>query len=522
MKKLLSLALASLMLLGLLTACSPAAPSQSASPGGDSDKPKSFVFGVYNFTKIDPADNYNGWGTIRYGVGETLFKLDDSLRVVPHLATGHSLSEDNLTWTITLREGVLFHNGNKMDGTAVKLSLERLIAAHERAASELMIESIAADGNTLSITTAQPNPTLLNALCDPYACIVDASAEDGTVDFNLYPVCTGPYIVKSFTPDVEARLEPFAQYWGGTPALDTLTIKAIPDVDTLALAMQNGEIDAAYGLSYDTLPLFSDSDGFAVTQRATARAYMLYFNLERPFMSDPVFRRAICMAVDKTSYGEILLSGAGTPTKSAFPSSLSYGNDALFEDVPDFDLEGARALLHENGYADTDGDGFLEKDGKKVTIRLITYTRAGLPQSAQALLSALIELGIDARYELYESISQALNTGDYDICAYAYVTAPTGDPFAYLSFTMGSGKGGNYGKYSNPEVDALLDKLATEFDVSKRAEYAVEIQNIALSDSSYCYMFHLNMFMVMKKGVTGLEQSPVDYYQITAQTARAA
>ena len=87
---------------------------------------------------------------------------------------------------------------------------------------------------------------------------------------------------------------------------------------------------------------------------------------------------------------------------------------------------------------------------------------------------------------------------------------------------MGTGRGGNYGRYSNPEVDALLNQLATEFDVAKRDEYAVQIQKIALADSSYCFMFHLNMFMVMKKGVTGLKQSPVDYYQITAETSPAA
>ena len=520
MKRFLSLALLALMLLGLLTACSPAVPKPTAPEGAEASK--TFVFGVYNFTKIDPADGYNGWGTLRYGVGETLFKLDDNLNVVPWLALGAGLSEDRLTWTITLRDGVLFHNGNAMDGAAVKASLERLVERNERAASELMIASITAEGNTVSITTAQPNPTLPNALCDPYACIVDASADDGTVDFNLAPVCTGPYKVKSFTPEVEAVLEPFPDYWGGMPALDELVIKSIPDVDTLALAMQNGEIDAAYGLSYDTLSLFSGDDRFSITQAATARVYMLFFNLNRPFMQDPAFRRALCMAVDKDSYGKILLNGAGTPTKSAFPSSLSYGDDALFEDVPDYDPEGARALLLENGYRDTDGDGYLDKGGQKVTLRVVTYTRAGLPQSTQALVSALRDLGIDAAYQQYESISQALQSGDYDLCAYSFVTAPTGDAYAFLSHTMGTGKGGNYGGYSNPQVDALLEKLATEFDPERRAEYAVEIQRLALSESAYCYMFHLNMFMVMKKGVAGLKQSPVDYYQITAETSPAA
>ncbi|MFY9526291.1 MAG: ABC transporter substrate-binding protein, partial [Limnochordia bacterium] len=107
---------------------------------------KDFVFGVYNFSKVDPADGYNGWGTIRYGIGETLFKLNDNLEVVPLLAKDYSLSGDKLSWTINLRDNVKFHNGKVMDGAAVKASLERLIQKNERAAAGLMIDTITADG----------------------------------------------------------------------------------------------------------------------------------------------------------------------------------------------------------------------------------------------------------------------------------------------------------------------------------------------------------------------------------------
>lgn len=502
-----------------LTACGgpPAVPSASA--GGDSRT--DFTFGTYAFSKLDPADDYNGWATVRYGIGETLFTLDDSLGVQKNLVTDYALSDDSLTWTLTLRGGVLFHNGDVMDGGAVKSSLERLVAANDRAASDLMIDSISADGNTVAITTAEPNPTLLNALCDPYACIVDAAADDGSTDFEAYPVCTGPYVVKQYVEDTSAYLEPFDPYWGGTPASKSVTIKAISDPDTLSLAMWNGEIDAAYGLSYDTLSQFKDDAAFEVSRAATTRVYMLYFNLSHKFMDDENFRRAICMAVDKNSYASVLLNGAGTPTKSAFPDYLSYGDDKLMTGVPDYDPEGAKALLEESGYADTDGDGFLDKDGQKVSLRLITYGRTGLPQSAQALQSALKQLGLDVSFEQVDNVSSYLTADDYDICVYAYVTTPTGDPLSYLSYTMGTGKNSNFGHYSNPQADDLLEKMATEFDIQKRRDYAVQIQQIATADSSYCYLFHLNMFLVMKAGVTGMKQSPVDYYQITAKTAAA-
>ncbi len=525
MKRKIALILACLMLLAAFTACGTKGTLENQSPSdtetnGDVKSRDEFIFGVYNFTKIDPANSYNGWGTLRYGVGETLYKLDDSLNVEPVLTESHELSEDTLTWTLKLREDVLFHNGDKMDGAAVKASLERLVEKNQRAASDLMIDKIEAEGFSVFITTTAPNPILLNALCDPYACIVDAKADDGTVDFDMYPVCTGPYFVKDYVEDQSAALEAFEDYWGGPPASSSISIKAISDVDTLGMAMQNGEIDAAYGLSYNSLDLFANNEAFEISQAATTRVYMLYFNLGREYMSDPAFRRAICMAVDKSSYGEILLSGAGTATKSAFPAALSYGDDSLMSDVPDYDPEAAAALLEENGYKDTDGDGFLEKDGKKLSLRLITYGRTGLPQSAQALQSALSTLGIETSYDQVDSIETYLDAGDFDICAYAYVTTPTGDPLSYLSFTMGTGNGSNFGGYSNDEVDRLLTEMASEFDPAKRAEYAIEIQQIATKDSSYCYMFHLNMFMVTKAGVKGISQSPVDYYQITVDTAR--
>ncbi|MEG0778064.1 MAG: ABC transporter substrate-binding protein [Oscillospiraceae bacterium] len=519
MKKAVSLLLSVLMLMGF-TACStkPKEPTPTPSAASNTEAElQDFVFGVYNFSKVDPADAYSGWSTIRYGVGETLFVLDENLATIPCLASNYSLSDDKLTWTLTLRDGVKFHNGKVMDGSAVKANLERLIGLNDRAAANLNISSIKADGNSISITTAEPNPTLLNALCDPYACIIDVSAD---VDNSMYPVGTGPYMMKEYVEDVSAYLEPFTSYWRGTPAAKSITVKAISDVDTLAMAMQNGEIDAAYGVSYDTLDIFANDPAFEVTQAATARVYMLYFNLQHEYLNDANFRKAICMAVDKDTYGAVLINGAGTPTKAAFPSSLSYGDDSKMTEVPSFDPVGAKALLEANSYSDTDGDGFIDKDGKKVSLRLVTYGRAGLPQSSQALQSALQDLGIEVSFEQFDSVETVCSAGDFDICAYACVTTPTGDPYSYLNSIAGVNGNANYGKYDNAKVQELLAQLAVEFDTDKRAEIATEIQQLITGDSSYNFMFHLNMFMVTKVGVRGITQSPVDYYQINVNTAR--
>ena len=519
-KKVLSLLLSAALLTGALAGCGAKKEENSTSPATSASATKmadSFNFGVYNFGKLDPADKYNGWSIVRYGIGETLFKLDDSLKVTPWLAKDYKISDDKLSWTITLNDNIKFSNGKACDGAAVKACLERTNEKNERAKSQLKLDSITANGNTITIKTTEPNPTLVNDLCDPYAAIIDVTA-DG--DFETKPIATGPYVVTEYVDKDHCSLAANPNYWDGTPACKTITVKCITDLDTLSLALQNGEIDAAYGLPYDSLSTFKDDSKFSVSQTATARVYMLFFNLKHDYVSDPNFRKAVCMCIDKKSYSETLLNGAGTPTKSAFPSILACGDSSKLTDVPDYDIDGAKKLLADSGY--TLENNALMKDGKQVTIKLVTYGRAGLPQSAQALQSALQTLGVKVDYQQYDAVEDVLTSDQYDICAYAIVTAPTGDPAAFLNLTMGKDGGSNYGHYSNAEVDSLLKELDTEFDAEKRSEDALKIQQIALKDSSYSYMFHLNMYMAMKAGVTGIHQSPVDYYQITKDTAKPA
>lgn len=519
-KKVLSLLLSAALLTGALAGCGAKKEESSASPATSASATKmadSFNYGVYAMSKLDPADKYNGWYAVSYCVGETLYKLDDDLKVTPWLAKEYKLSDDKLSWTITLKDNIKFSNGKACDGAAVKACLERTNEKNERAKSQLKIDSITADGNSVTIKTTEPNPTLVNALCDPYAAIIDVTA-DG--DYETKPVGTGPYVVTEYVDKDHCTLAANPSYWDGTPACKTITVKCITDLDTLSLALQNGEIDAAYGLPYDSLSTFKDDSKFAVSQASTARVFMLYFNLKHDYMNDANFRKAVCMAVGKKSYCETLLSGAGTPTKSAFPSVLACGDDSKLTDVPDYDIDGAKKLLADSGY--TLENGALMKDGKQVTLKLVTYGRAGLPQSAQALQSALQTLGVKVDYQQYDAIEDVLTADQFDICAYSIVTTPTGDPAAFLNLTMGSDGGSNYGHYSNSEVDALLKQLDTEFDTDKRSEDALKIQQIALQDSSYCYMFHLNMYMGMKAGVTDIHQSPVDFYQLSKDTAKPA
>lgn len=269
-KSILALIASVLLIAGLLTGCGSDAKTASDSKAGNT-----FVFGDTTFNPeneepdVNPHNTYSGWACIRYGVGETLFHYSDAMEIEPWLATGYELVDD-LTWRITLRDGVKFSSGRVMDGAAVKECLEHLIEVHDRARGDLVIDSITADGQTITIKTTEPRPTLLNYLSDPYGCIIDMQA--GITDDGIV-AGTGPYVAQSLKTGEELKLVKNKNYWNGEPGFDNITVLTISDGDTLTMALQSGEIDGAYGMPYASYPLFRNDD-YTFSSCATSRAFL--------------------------------------------------------------------------------------------------------------------------------------------------------------------------------------------------------------------------------------------------------
>ena len=499
------LLLTAALLLSVLAGCG------GGDTAGDSGA-RELVFAADGGEGMDPGDGYQGWACIRNGVGETLFRLTDELEAEPWLVEDYSLSDDQLTWTLTLKEGITFQNGRALDAQAVLDCLERTVGMNDRAAKDLMIASMSAEGLTLSITTTAPNPVLPNSLCDPYACIIDVTAEE---DFAAHPVGTGPYMVERYLPDQETVVVPYDGYWNGTPKLERIRIVAM-DGDTMALALQTGEIDAAYAMAYEGQTLFRDDPDYNLQTVATSRIYKLYYNFHNEHLASPNVRKALNMLVDKASYGAVAMSGFGSAATGCFPENTPYSQGLT---ATTFDVEGARALLAAEGYADTDGDGILDKDGSPLSFSLVTYSsRAELPALSAAFQSQCGQVGIDVSVTVSESVDDLLKADQFDIAAYAFVTLPTGDPSSYLNTVMGADGWSNFGHYENPEIQTLLEELDHTFDPDARASLAAQIVQIALDDDAYCFMDHLEMSLVTSAAVSGLTPHPSDYYQITVDT----
>lgn len=488
---------------------------QTASGDDSSGGEKVFYYGDTTFnaendeSDVNPHNGYSGWACIRYAIGETLFKYSNTMELEPWLATEYQLIDDN-TWEITLRDGVNFTSGRKMDAQAVKECLDNLVSVHERAKGDLKIKEITAEGQVLTITTEEPVPALINYLSDPYGCIIDMEAgvtDDGNVSG------TGPYMATEVKTDVGLTLVKNDDYWDGEPKLDTIYVQTISDGDTMTMAMQSGELDAAYGLPYASLPLFAE-EPYSVSSVETSRSFFGQVNYAAEALQDDQVREAIAMSIDKEGFVTTLLQGNGTTAAGPFPANFTFGDETV--SAPEYNPEGAKKLLEEAGWTDTDGDGYVDKNGENLTIRWLTYpSRQELPLLAESVQATLKEVGVDVKINCTADHLNFLESGDWDIYASAFVCAPTGDPEYFFTTHCLDDSSKNRGGYHSDKLEELENEMAVTFDTDKRAELATQMTQTILDDNGFIFASHLKMSIVSGEGVTGLEAHPCDYYELT-------
>ena len=516
-------ALAACLALGIsvLTGCSGGSNSDTNNSGTsvtatDIDN-KVFNYGVTAYSGaqanggIDPHLSYAGWSTVRYGVGECLVKVGEEGTIKPWIADSWTLVDD-LTWEINIKDNVTFSNGKKVDAVAVKACFERLIEKNERAASGLKISGIEADGQKLTIHTSEKNPILINWLTDPFACVIDVSEE---VNGNNHVIGTGPYTLESATTD-KVVVKANKSYWNGTPKFGTINVQCFLDGDTMAMALQNGELDACANLGYANLPIFENNSNFEINSAATSRSYMFIFNTQSDEFSDVNVRKAVTMAINKEGFVNTLMNGFGEVAQLCYPASYEFGDSKV--KGPQYNQEEAKKLLADAGWSDTDGDGYLDKDGKFFEINWVTYrNRIELPLLAESAQASLKEIGIKVNIDDRESNTVIEDVSkDFDIYSWAVVTAPYADGITFFNELLTNY---NIHGWSGEEYDkfvALYNKASQETDSEKRAAYSVELQQMLVDNGILCVASHNTMNIVTKTGVTGIAPHPSDYYEITA------
>ena len=533
-KKLLSLGLAALMVAGTLAGCggtgtssadgsSSSAPASGSTEATASNADSSNTAGseapadatddggekylrvsLYSYpTDLEPTNGYYGWGLVRMGIGETLVKFDPELNCVPWLAT----------WVFHIRDGVTFHNGNPMTAESCMNSIQRSVDMNTRAANIANIKEMSVDGMNLTIKTNGAYAALLPYLAEPLFSIVDTSID--TSDFANKPIATGPYMVESFEQSVNTRVVPYDGYWDGHAACDIIDFPYLQDADARAMALQAHDIDIGQALVTKDLTPFKDNPEFTISTRPSTKTIFCYMNSAGEFLSNKDLRKAISYAVDRNLYAVNFIGGE--EATGPFSSVMGWGNENL--KTESFDPDMAMKVLDDAGLVDTDGDGFREMNGKKISLSLLVAGTSDItvfkPMS-EAMQAQCKNVGIEVVINQVESYTEADAVKDnYLDLMYKHVNAGcNNDPQNYLSLYFQTGGSNNFGNYSNPEYDAMIEKLETTLDRDERVKQAEELAQFLIDDTAALFLGYPDYNLVYDSKVQNLTHYAVDWYCI--------
>ena len=514
-KKVLSIVCAAAIMLSM-AACSKQQSEQPTDSGtAGEEKVLRVASGASRVnSSLDIADNttYNYFGISSMGIGECLFHLDDTLTPQPWLATDLK-QVDDLTWDITLRDDVKYHNGNAMTAETVKHCLERTLSDFDLAAESLQLTSLeATDEHTLRMVTATPQPGLMSILADTMFMIYDF--EDGC-DFATDSSYTGPFMVESIEPDVKKTLVRFDEYWGGAAKLDKIELL---NTSNPTDALEAGDVDFAEGVPTSDLDYFRNADGFTVSSALVPRGEQIWFNEHHAGVNDVAVRTAISMCIDRDTVAHQIYSDVAVPSYGIFPDFLTFGGtDKLKLTVNSFDPDGAAKLLADAGYADTDGDGILEKDGVKLSFKVVCYASDALLSTDDLLASQLKDIGIALAIESTYDTRSYETADDFDMIMITYGMAMIGNPYYWMNTMVASTANANSGHYSNPEVDTLIAKMNAAKTTEERDDLCFQIQQHMLDDCHWIVFAHKCIYYVHSDKVLNFTASPCQYYTFNNQ-----
>jgi peptide/nickel transport system substrate-binding protein len=427
-------------------------------------------------------------------VYDTLVQPGDDLTMEPALATDWTTSEDGLTWTFNLRQGVKFHNGRELTADDVVYSLERIRDPEVGAGPSYRLDAVdtitALDDHTVEITVTAPTPNLLTLLggYKGMAIVARENVEDGTIDTD--PIGTGPFMFESYSPGEGVKLVRNPDYWQeGLPYLDGVNFVAIPDPTVLLTNLQSGDVDWIETVPPAELESLEGSDDVVVGRTPAGDYDYFALNENRPPFDDVRVRQAIAMAINRPEITEAATFGAATPNQTAIPS----GNFWYYDYAPfaDGDIEGAQALLDDAGVSDLEIEFLVTSDYPE------TVTQA------QVIAAELEPLGITVKIndvDFSTWLDMEAN-GEFDAFMLSWIGNIDPAEFYYSQHhTDGSF---NFQGYSNPDVDELLDAAAVETDQDARKELYDQAAKLIVDEASYIYLYNPDNIDAWLPNVTG-------------------
>ena len=444
----------------------------------------------------------------------SLVKKDEKFDYVPELASKIDRSEDGLTFTFTLRDGVTFHDGRPFTSADAKYTLDTVLASTFAKAASFFegvganrkgyVKSVEApDAHTLVIRLNSPWTGLLSNLV-----AIAMIPKDSYESQRTHPLGTGPFKFKSYDQSQQVvDMEANPTYWDGPSQIPVLRARVISDSNALQAELQSGRVDIAplpTSLSPDSIKGLSSNPNLNVHQFNGSNLNLLTFNTTEPPLDNVKVRQAIAYAINRESMIRDLVLSQGKIAHSILPEeSWAYTPGETYR----YDPAMAKKLLDEAGFRDPDGDGPQMRFSKPIIFR-ISGSSGSARQYAGVIYNYLREVGIPVQIETSElnTLFEFLRRGQFQI-AYGQWVGGNQDPifyrdlFATSEIPSETRAARNRSRYSNPELDKILEEATNTFDHAKAAPLYARAQEIVSRDVVVFPLWYQANMVIAKKSV---------------------
>ena len=456
-----------------------------------------------------------------------LVGINEKQEIVPELAERWERSSDGRTYTFTLRKDVTWHprEGEEQKSfTADDVIFTYKIMMHPKTITPLKVRYEFIDtveklnDYTVKFTLKRP---ILNALAKFSFKVIPKHGPSNptylTRDdaFVQNPIGTGPYLLKNITAEREIVLAANDKYFKGRPHVDTIVAKPFADQNIMTQALMFNAIDMIVLVNPRDIPEIQGDKRF-ILQPYNALSYSFFgYNVRNPLLADKRVRKAFTCAVNRQEMLDSFFNGQGTIISGPFaPGSWAYNLDV--QPIP-FDPQKAMALLQEAGFS-KGADGFMQKDGKKLSLSLkvpIEKESEAVKRVVLAFKNYLKNIGVDIKVEFKEWQAwkeDVFLEHDFDVIFASWVF----DDSADISSLFHSGEIGpwknNFGGYSNPEVDGLINESKLTLDHEKRRTINRKLHAILADENPYTFLWTLTNYAAYHKKVRHVAIHPYKFF----------
>lgn len=506
-KKIVTLLLVMVMVVTSFAACGGGKESSSSREKRVADKEIVVAIGAEPETGFDSTTG--GHGSITKVFFSTLFKRDKNLGWENDLATGYTVSQDKLTWTISLREDALFTDGKKVKAEDVVYTYETA----KESGSDIdltMIDSIKAiNESTVAFKLKRTYSPFIERLA--YLGIIPKHAHDE--NFKDHPIGSGPYKFVQWDKGQQVIAVANDKYYGQIPKIKKLTMVFL-DTDAAYAAVKNGDVDVA---SINGTLAGNKVKGTKIIDIASIECYGVCFPMipnqgkkaedgsimGNNVTSDLAIRKALNMAIDREKIVKGILNGYGTVSTTGLEKMPWLNKDTVLSSSESGNVKGAKDILAQAGWKDTDQDGILEKNGQKAEFNLLYTDGVYRQEMALEFVNVAKEIGINVTLKktTWDTILPDIHK---DAVLFGF---GSGDPSELYNLYYGGCAGGpvawdNAGCYNNAVVNESIDKALDAKDEVEAIPYwqAAQTNASAKGDAPYCWLANANHVYIVADG----------------------